>query len=135
MGERWVVGADDREGTGLDCHKPCPYPWPSFLWLSWVPWPAPFPSFRPGRFEGGGLRDMREGEREGLWQQELSGQKFNGEPGPQGSGTPAPGLGTFFLLNLVCLSPCLPTSPRNLWVWSHSTSAYPDEEAETRKGQ
>lgn len=50
----------------MDGQKPCPHPWHAFLPLSWVTGPDPFPSFSPGRFEGICLRDMREGEREGL---------------------------------------------------------------------
>lgn len=126
MGERWVVGADDREGTGLDGHSPARTPGHPSSGSAGPPGQPPSLPFSPGRFEGGGLGDMREGGREGgLVAAELSGQTFNGEPGPQGSGTPAPGLGTFFLLlNPVCLSDpkplFTPIPPRNLWVWSHS---------------
>ena len=61
---RLEVGAEGREGTDLDSLKLCPHPWPSFLWLGWLLWPAPSPSFCPGGFEGGCRGDMSgEGRR------------------------------------------------------------------------
>lgn len=52
VGERLVVGADGREGRDLACPKPCPCPWPSFLWLSRV-LASSFPCLQSGGFEAG----------------------------------------------------------------------------------
>lgn len=66
------MGADGREGRDLGCLKPAhamailPLAQPG-------PVPAPSPAFSPGGMQRGGLAG----------QQELSGQEFTGEPGPQ----------------------------------------------------
>lgn len=105
--ERLEVGAGDREGQVWMARSPAHTPgMPSFCSAGLLGQTPSLPSVLAGLKEfvsgicGGGVGGALAG------QQELSGQKFSGEPGPQSSGTAGPGLATFFpLLNLIYPQP------------------------------